>query len=121
MLRDTAGGSRSVTCRAVWEDVLRRAVPRDPANLVITPDRPVLELASLSSFLARSTAGAPVGVSPARLRNTWLVRHLEAGTPLSVLLPAAGLEGMTSLDELLPFAASDPCPRARLRVSHKSP
>jgi len=121
VLRDTAGGSRPVTCRAVWEDVLRRAVPREPAHLVIAPDRPVLELASLSSFLVRSTPGAPVGASPARLRNTWLVRHLEAGTPLSVLLPAAGLEGTTSLDELLPFATSDPCPRARLRVSHESP
>lgn len=35
--------------------------------------------------------------TPARLRVTWLVAHLEAGTPLAALLPASG---MTSTDSL---------------------
>lgn len=43
-------------------------------------------------------------LAPARLRSTWLVRHLTLGTPLSVLLPAAGLASSRTLDDLLEFA-----------------
>jgi len=117
MLRDTAGVARSVTCRSAWEDVLARAVPADPARLLIAPDRESLALASLSSFLTRSTAGAPVPVTPTGLRNTWLVRHLEAGTPLPVLLAAAGLEGTGRLHALLPFVDAGARPHARLRCA----
>jgi len=48
----------------------------------------------------RSVLGSSVGEAkptPARLRVTWLVAHLEAGTPLAALLPASG---MTSTDSL---------------------
>ena len=43
-------------------------------------------------------------VVPARLRSTWLVRHLDLMTPLQVLLPAAGLQSSRTLDDLLPYA-----------------
>jgi len=42
-------------------------------------------------------------LAPARLRSTWLVTHLNLGTPLSVLLPAAGLQSSRTLDDLLEF------------------
>ncbi|PRY44329.1 hypothetical protein LY71_1167 [Geodermatophilus tzadiensis] len=40
-------------------------------------------------------------LNPTRLRNTWLVHHLTAGTRLPELLAAAGLQGLNSLEGLL--------------------
>jgi hypothetical protein len=48
--------------------------------------------------------------SPARLRSTWLVAHLEAGTQLPTLLEAAGMRTFGSLGDLLRFVR--PLPRA---------
>lgn len=41
-----------------------------------------------------------------RLRSTWLVRHLAAGTRLDVLVAAAGLSTLASLEDLLPNLAA---------------
>jgi len=43
-------------------------------------------------------------LSPARLRSTWLLWHLEAGTRLPELCQAAGLRGTGVLADLLPYA-----------------
>lgn len=51
-------------------------------------------------------------LSTSRLRSTWLVRHLELATPLSVLLPAAGLKSSRTLDDLLGFATPVPSEHA---------
>jgi hypothetical protein len=40
-------------------------------------------------------------LAPARLRSTWLVGHLAAGTRLPELCRAAGLQGVTVLSDLL--------------------
>ncbi len=44
-------------------------------------------------------------LSAPRLRSTWLVHHLTVGTRLPELMPAAGLEGITVLSDLLPNVA----------------
>jgi hypothetical protein len=53
-------------------------------------------------------------ILPARLRSTWLVRHLDLRTPLSVLLAAAGLQSSRSLDDLL--GHTRPIPEDRVGV-----
>lgn len=40
-------------------------------------------------------------LAPARLRSTWLMTHLQAGTRLPELCRAAGLSGVTVLSDLL--------------------
>jgi hypothetical protein len=40
-------------------------------------------------------------LAPARLRSTWLLRHLVAGTRLPELCRSAGLRGITVLSDLL--------------------
>ena len=40
-------------------------------------------------------------LAPARLRSTWLLTHLIAGTRLPELCRAAGLQGVTVLSDLL--------------------
>ena len=58
-------------------------------------------------------------LAPARLRSTWLLRHLEAGTRLPELCRAAGLESATVLSDLLPLVCplDDDRARSLLRLS----
>ncbi len=54
---------------------------------------------------------------PARLRSTWMFTHLQLGTPLPILVAAAGLSTVRPLEDLLHhLPAPDPCKvAARLR------
>lgn len=49
-------------------------------------------------------AANDLGPNSQRMRATWLVRHLNAGTPVGVLMDAAGLESLRALTRYLPFA-----------------
>ncbi|WFR67663.1 hypothetical protein P9139_04185 [Curtobacterium flaccumfaciens] len=55
----------------------------------------------ISDFVTRSSQR--VHMQARRMRSTWLVNHLAKGTPLDVLLEAAGLQSGEALDRLLPF------------------
>lgn len=55
----------------------------------------------ITDFVSRSHQR--LNVQARRLRATWLVHHLTIGTPLPVLLTAAGLQSAEALDRLLPF------------------
>lgn len=57
--------------------------------------------------LLRATAGQ-VKPTAARLRMTWLVAHLEAGTPLAALLPASGMTSTDSLRRAMSFVRPMP-------------
>jgi hypothetical protein len=48
-------------------------------------------------------------LAPARLRSTWLLWHLEAGTRLPELCRAAGLQGPGVLSDLFEFVEPMPC------------
>jgi hypothetical protein len=75
--------------------------------------------------------GAP-DLDARRLRSTWLLRHLVAGTRLDVLVAAAGLRSLTSLEDLLPhmpppaapktdFASPGVPPKTRERTARRGP
>ena len=55
----------------------------------------------ISDFVTRSSQR--VHMQARRMRSTWLVNHLAKGTPLDVLLEAAGLQSGEALDRLIPF------------------
>lgn len=71
-----------------------------------------------SNLLARLTypKGCPA-LEPNRLRSTWLVGHLQAGTPVADLAAAAGTAGLTTFSDLLEFVAPSPAPRAAARLA----
>jgi hypothetical protein len=80
------------------------------ANLIVAPT-----IASLSENRFQESVNQinalrpPAPIMLRRLRNTWLIQHLAAGTPLNVLLPAAGLTTAAHLMDLLPHVpAADP-------------
>lgn len=107
---------RTVTCRSAWEDVLRAAAEAAGPNLLVAPDRTSTGTSTLVNTLNRANAHHPPSkFNIERLRVTWLTRHVEAGTPLTVLMAAAGLATTYSLERCLVYAAHDPDPRRRLR------
>ncbi|OII21858.1 hypothetical protein BIV01_17705 [Curtobacterium sp. MCBA15_013] len=56
----------------------------------------------VTDFISRTAP--PMEIQTRRMRATWIVSHLEAGTPLKTLLRIAGLQSAEALDRLLPFA-----------------
>ncbi|WP_066517151.1 hypothetical protein [Curtobacterium ammoniigenes] len=57
----------------------------------------------ITDFVSRTGRGVPLRAR--RMRATWIVWHLDAGTPLKRLLAIAGLDSAEALDRFLPFAA----------------
>jgi len=67
----------------------------------------------ISDFVARSQGDVPLQTR--RMHATWVVQHLEAGTPLVPLLRAAGLTSPEAFDRFLPFVR--PPTEAEFRAS----
>lgn len=60
----------------------------------------------ITDFVSRSHKR--VNLQARRMRATWLVHHLSAGTPVTSLMRAAGLQSIEALDRLLPLAEGRP-------------
>ena len=98
------GSTRTVTCRRDWEDRLSTmASNTPPGHLLMTPWRSTMSRGSACDEWMRRAHlyGPPVEFNNIRLRNTWLCRHLEAGTPLKILMAAAGMAEANHLHKLL--------------------
>lgn len=94
--------ARLIVCQGRWEQVLAGHATAADSGYLFRPNA-VRAKNLVSNFLARthrSPTAPPVKIS--RLRDTWIIEHLAAGTPLPVLVTAAGLDGLSSLDRLLP-------------------
>lgn len=56
----------------------------------------------ITDFVSRKPAEVPLQAR--RMRATWLVRHLDAGTPVKQLLRISGIQSAEAFDRFLPFA-----------------
>ncbi|WP_448711957.1 hypothetical protein [Microbacterium profundi] len=102
---------RLVPVLPVWETALRDAV-RDAAagDWLFRRGRTGVRPGQVTDFLHRGHT-TELDVRPARMRTTWMLTHLQAGTPPRELLRIAGLENLAALDRLtrfLPARASNP-------------
>jgi hypothetical protein len=59
----------------------------------------------LAAHANRPKLGKP---NPKWLRSTWIVRHLNARSPLPEFLAAAGLKSTSTLDRYLPYVTPTP-------------
>lgn len=104
---DRHGEARLVTCDQAWEERLLTLVDNAQPGHPLT--RPWAAAPSTARALQNATANAqhayapPEWFSVTSLRNTWLVRHLTRGTPVPVLLKAAGIESIEALKPHLAF------------------
>ena len=107
VVRDRRGGVRIVTCTAAWEDRLATLVEGvEPGRRVNTPWRTEATTGRMlqsSLTTAQHLVPPPVWFSARSLRNTWLVEHLIAGTPVTTLMDAAGIESIEALKAYLPY------------------
>jgi hypothetical protein len=102
-----SGGSRprTVVAHADYEQLISRLARAAGSDLMIggnTRGRHNITSTALSRMVADSSLPPLV---PGRLRSTWLLTHLEQRTPLTVLMPAAGLKTVRPLEDLLSYAA----------------
>lgn len=108
---------RQVPALHNWEEMIQQAVTgADPDKPLFRHGHDAFYPNIVTNFVARS---AGVGLKPQtqRLRATWLVAHLDAGTPTVLLLPAAGLTSLESLSRYTRFLAPIQEPAARAALS----
>lgn len=81
----------------------------DRDRWLFRPGRQGVRGAQVTDFLHRGQQ-TDLDVRPARMRTTWLLMHLDAGTAPRELLQIAGLENLAALDRIAGFlpAATDP-------------
>jgi hypothetical protein len=97
---------REVRVLASWETRLVRHVTHVGSGYVFRQGRETENRNLINDFIARDAARIPL--STRRMHATWLVHHLNAGTPLVALLRAAGLSSPEALDRFLRFVPIRP-------------
>jgi hypothetical protein len=83
--------ARDVSVLAAYEDEVADLARRAGQGPVFMPERTAIARKQVPNFLARCPKGPMGRPNVDRLRNTWIVGHLSAGTHLSVLAEAAGV------------------------------
>ena len=96
---------RVVICSADWEDDLRAAVTGMVADdyLILTTNRPPIGNPWVSGEIRRMSAW-DTHFTMERLRSTFIVNHLEAGTSPVHLLRMLGMHKWSAIERLVDFA-----------------
>ncbi|MFD9891551.1 hypothetical protein ACFWY9_19620 [Amycolatopsis sp. NPDC059027] len=112
--------ARLVVCCQRWEQALAGQLADVESEFLFRPKtvRAKNLVSNLLGRAHRSPTTPPVKV--ARMRDTWLAEHLAAGTPLPVLVAAAGLDGLSSLDRLLPHLPQVGAQRAERHLRERA-
>ena len=111
---------REVPVLRTWEPALiARARLLAPDRFVFRENHTAFYPNLVSNFVNRSHAGA-VRPQTQRMRTTWILYHLETGTPIVPFLNAAGIDSLQGLSRYLKFLPSVPpdVARSRLRGDH---
>lgn len=98
--------SRSVQTVRSYESRLRAAAHAvKPEEYLIRPQRTSTPKNLLSNIVDRGVS-SELGPQSQRMRASWLVHHLNVGTPVGALMEAAGLESLKALSRYLEFVTS---------------
>jgi integrase len=96
---------RDVPVLREWEGMLlERVTGRDAGSWAFREGREGENRNLVTDFAARSRG--EVGLQARRMRATWIVHHLDAGTPLAALLVAAGFQSAEPLGKFVKFSAA---------------
>lgn len=94
---------RTVPVLRAWEEVLiERAAALPPGSYAFRENHTVEYPNLISSFVVRSGT-MTVRPTSQRLRATWIVTHLRAGTPVVDLMRAAGVESLEAFTRYVKF------------------
>jgi len=106
LVMHVGGGKRSVICLAAWETEFR-ALLDDPEvdtflyPKVVRPKKPSFQAKQFIAIAANPGEGFQIE----RLRSTWIVDHVNAGTPLVPLMEALGVKSLSTLERLASYFA----------------
>ncbi|MGH3704126.1 MAG: hypothetical protein ACRDT9_05805, partial [Agromyces sp.] len=103
LLDITAGEMpRQVPVLKEWEPWILDALEKLPADapLWLSDDNRAPNKSMLNTFTAKTIGAAPNG---AQLRATWIVTHLNMGTPVKELMQAAGMVQFNNLHHYLEY------------------
>ncbi|KQR49146.1 hypothetical protein ASF87_10145 [Microbacterium sp. Leaf161] len=94
---------RAVPALHTWAPLLAelRSTAPERSDWLIGPGRTARDSHSLNDI--RRNLRGDIRPVPQRMRNTWLVTHVNGGTPVSVLMNAAGLLDAAFLRRLAPY------------------
>lgn len=92
---------RTVPVLAEWDDELRKLACGDPEQYLIRPARNRRDGKSCTDVIYELGDPRP---SSQRMRATWLLAHVDAGTHIPTLIAASGLTSPDFLRRVLPFA-----------------
>ncbi|MEC5170373.1 hypothetical protein [Glaciihabitans sp. GrIS 2.15] len=106
VIRVSGDRARDIPVLARWEDQLIDHLDRIADGYVFRQNRSSLNHNLITDFVSRDPARLPL--TTRRMHATWIVNHLEAGTPLVPLLRAAGLSSPEALDRFLRFVPVTP-------------
>lgn len=96
--------SRTVPVLAKWEDLLFQAFdPSRPNSWLFMPRREFEDSPNAATRLVATCNSVTTQPTIWRLRATWVVAHLNAGTPLPDLLESAGYESLAKFERFVPF------------------
>lgn len=96
--------SRDVPVIDEWRNTVWTALQARTGQLLFRPGRSRASEGQVTDFLLRSRT--PVDVKPVRMRTTWLVAHLAAGTDPLTLKTISGLQSLAALDRIATFVPS---------------
>ncbi|MEB0265861.1 hypothetical protein [Cryobacterium sp. 10I5] len=116
LLQINGEGPRAVPVLRDWEQVLvDRTRALGPERFVFRENHGAYYPNLIANFIDRSQV---VGVKPQsqRLRATWIVRHLEAATPVVPLMRAAGIESLEALTRYVRFVRERDGDEVRARL-----
>lgn len=112
---DDAGGltvsvrgdrARNIPILVEWARPLRTILTNlNRDEWVFRPGRISATSGQVTDFLLR--ARTTLDIRPARMRTTWLLNHLHAGTPPHELLRISGLKNFAALDKIAVFATQE--------------
>lgn len=111
---EVAGGPRPRTVIALerYAELIRTCARACPDGPLVGGERSGQRNLTSQALAKVISDGSLPPLVTSRLRSTWLTTHLELGTPLTVLLPAAGLTTARPLEDLLPHVRAVDASRA---------
>jgi len=106
--------ARRVPVTRAWEDGLRTQRSGDENSPLFREGQFCENPNLISDFVSRSRG--KIALQARRMRATWIVAHLDAGTPTIDLLLAAGVKTLEAFDRFIPFADEREWDLVRARI-----
>jgi len=114
----TTGRARRVPMIQEYAEMMPDQSQYEAGAFAFRPGRSDFYINAISNFITRGGKSSSIRPQSQRMRATWIVRHLDSATPLSVLTKAAGLESLDALARFERFTQAVPDEEADRMLRH---